>query len=60
MSNCDHNLLCAQVKVTIYMPIAHNSAAEISRVYNVVTSHLDRLEECSFELADGIKVQELD
>ena len=60
MSNCDHGLLCAQVKVTIYMPVAHNSGAEISRVYGEVTSHLDQMEGSSFVIADGIKVQELD
>ncbi len=58
MSNYDHGLLHAHIKVTIYMPVEHNSAAEISRVYNTVTRHLDNLEESSYELQDGITVHE--
>ncbi len=58
MSNCDHDQLYAHVTLKVALPVKHNSAAEISRVYNWVSFQLEEIAGCKFVVSAPIEVHE--
>ncbi len=56
---CDHGQLYAHLVVDITMPVKHNSAVEMTRVYDRIHAVLtDGVSNCDYKVRSGITVDE--